>query len=193
MKRKLMTLMIALILVFSTITSVFAKSNISTKNNTNINTKSKFIKIDEKNVVSRKNLKGDGWQATIITLKTNNQTNTSLVSTDMSTQNSIDEVVIDVIAFGVSRQFLMTQHALERLEERFYGSYDLIIQALSRGDIYIDSSHGGYIAYLNGTAVSLGDDLYTIKTVMDNVSIWDKIKYAVWQIFESCEEFLWSL
>lgn len=92
----------------------------------------------------------------------------------------------------MSRQFIMTKHALERLEERFAGNYYTIVKALTEGKIYFDNKYGGYIAYYKGVVVSLSDDLETIKTVIDNVSLATKIKNALWTFFKSAVDLLWS-
>lgn len=94
-------------------------------------------------------------------------------------------MLLQIIQNGTTRVFEVTAHAATRVVERFAGNYGKVVDILiRRGDVYIDIEHGGYAFYDSASrcAVVLDKGLRVIKTVMDNVSIWDKFQSGTWTI-----------
>lgn len=89
-------------------------------------------------------------------------------------------VLLYVTYKGVEKVFQVTQHAVERISERFAGNYNSIGNILANGDIYADVAHDGYVAYYAKNAVCLTSDFTVIKTVEDNVSLVEKLANKIW-------------
>ena len=94
-------------------------------------------------------------------------------------------ILLRIVHNGTTRVFQVSAHAVTRIAERFAGSYEKVVDILvRRGDVYVDIEHGGYAFYDSASrcAVVLDKGLTVIKTVMDNVSIWDKFTSGKWTI-----------
>lgn len=183
--KKIMSLILMICMFFTMGITSIANFDGNTYNKAN-------LKINEINNNNEEIIINDNTKLRIVYLEYKNINNDFKIKDSIGTMSQqIEEggagggAILYVTYQGVTRMFNVTAHALERIMDRFNGNWSTVEQILTRGNIYKDLTHGGYAIYNSSNALCLTEDLTTIKTVMDNVSIWDKLTSKVWEILET--------